>query len=188
MKMVSLTDIRNSLTPETMRPMQVINLAIMAGATSFLGVIIFMYYTASGEYEFSQENIGVIDRFSVIHGIIFISCLGLSNFVKKKFFSRERAESISNTMVGASDSEIAGAYIGMVRMAKIVYMAILEAPAFFGLVVCFLAITNRVIYEYSFYWANLVSYFTFMFLLARDFPTREKVAELFKTDLKYLLK
>lgn len=186
MRRVSLTDIRNALTPEIVRAMQVIYFALMAGVTGFFLVIVFIYMTGPGEAVATEQDIAMIDRLSIIHGFFLVACLVAANFFKKRLFSRDRVESLYAPAVGDGSSPGAGEYIAMIRTVKIITAAVMEAPAFFGLVVCFMAINAGVMAEHPFYWINTLSYFVFIVFLARNFPTKEKIVELFNADLKYL--
>ena len=73
------------------------------------------------------------------------------------------------------------------RTAKIVQTATIEAPAFFGLVVCFLAVTSQVMHSHPFYWVNTLSYFILIVRLAMDFPTKEKLVKTMKKKFQHML-
>ena len=185
MRRVSLTDIRNALKGEALRAMQVIHLALMAGVTGFFLVVVFIYFTGPGESAAPEGDLDLIDLLTIVHGFTFIACLVASNFLKKKLYGRERVESAH--AAAGSEGSPAGDYLALIRTVKIITAALLEAPAFFGLTVCFIAVTRGVMAEHSFYWINTISYFAFILILARDFPTRERIENLFNTELKYLV-
>lgn len=84
-------------------------------------------------------------------------------------------------------ASVASGYLAAIRTAKIIRIAIIEAAVFFGLVTCFMAVTSRVLYQNPYYWANALSYVIFVVMLLRDFPSREKMTELFRGKLKFLL-
>lgn len=186
MRMVSQTEIRNALTPEIVRAMQIIYFALIAGVTGFLFVIVFIYMTVASEAVAADQDVAMIDRLSIIHGLFLIACLVAATFLKKKLLSRERVESIHGQSSGEGSASVAGDYIAMIRTVKIITAAVMEAPAFFGLVVCFMAINTGVMAEHPFYWINTISCFAFMAFLAREFPTKEKIMDLFNAELKYL--
>ncbi len=186
MRMVSQTEIRNALTPETVRAMQIIYFALFAGVTGFLFVIVFVYMTGPGEAIATEQDVAMVDRLSIIHGFFLIASLVAANLLKKKLLSRERVESIHGPASGEGAASVAVDYIAMIRTVKIITAAVMEAPAFFGLVVCFMAIQTGVMAEHPLYWINTISCFAFIAFMAREFPTKEKIMELFNTELKYL--
>jgi hypothetical protein len=187
LKKVPLTDIQLSLTPDIVRTFQIIYIAIISGATIFFFMVIFMYMTGTpskGVQNLDQET---ITNFSIIHAVLFISCLVISNYIYNQVLLEPKVESMLKNMRSIDASTIAGSYIGIIRTAKIIRVAIIEAPVFFGLVTCFMAVTNNIIQEHSYYWLNVLSYFIFVYLLAKDFPTKDKLLGIFKTQLKYLV-
>jgi hypothetical protein len=185
-KKVPLMEIQRALTSEIMRPMQIIHFGIMAGASSFFLIIIFIYLTNQQGFKINQQDIETINTLSIVHSVIFISCLILSGVIYKNMLSEKKVESMLNKINNDNPNPVES-YIGIIRTSQIIYTAILEAPAFFGLVICFMAITNNVIYEYNYYWLNAVSYFAFIYLLTKGFPTKEKLLIIFQTQLKYLV-
>ncbi len=187
LKKVPLPDIQVSLTPNVVRTFQIIYFAIISGATIFFFMIIFMFATVAPSKEIQNLNQETITNFSIIHAMLFISCLAISDFIYRQLLLEPKVESMLKNMRSIEASTIAASYIGIIRIAKIVRIAIIEVPVFFGLVTCFMAVINNILQENSYYWLNALSYFIFVYLLAKDFPTKDRLLQIFKTRLKYLV-
>ncbi|HOT46281.1 MAG TPA: hypothetical protein PLM53_16075 [Spirochaetota bacterium] len=187
MQKVSLTDIQNALTPNYIRVSQIIYFSIIMGVTVFFLIIVFMYMQGQGAEAVSEEAIEAVNRFSLIHAALFTGALFLSSFMYNRFLREDRIESMTGGMKPDDGASAACGYLAVVRTAKIIQVAIIEAAVFFGLVTCFIAVTNRVLYQHPLYWANTLSYVIFIIFLIRDFPGKDRLMELFKGKLKFLL-
>ncbi|OHD65472.1 MAG: hypothetical protein A2176_13125 [Spirochaetes bacterium RBG_13_51_14] len=187
MKKVSISEIQNALNPEIVRSFQIIYIGIMAGATFFLCVILFMYLTGSPGEEISMHSLETVNLLTLMHLISFAAGMVVSKYLYNRSLSEPAVESAINDMKADAVSNIAGHYISIIRTAKIIRLALIEGPAFFGLVTCFLAVNNKIIYQYGYYWINIFSYIVFIYIVIKDFPTREKLLEIFKNKLKYLI-
>ena len=71
-------------------------------------------------------------------------------------------------------------FLALVSMASIIRLAMMEAPALFGIVICLLAVFGEGLDDQPVYWLNLASVVLFLFYLAASFPTRERVLELLR--------
>lgn len=187
MEKLSMADLKNKLSDQAVLVFQLITGSILFGATLFLGFIIFMYQTASPAGAPGPEEVEMMTLLSIIHGAVFIGGLLASRFIFDRLFSMARMESAMDDWRLARYSTAAEKYLAVMRSAMIVRMALLEAPAFFGLVICFMGATNGVLMAESVYWANLVSYAALVFLLLKEFPTRDRLLELFRQKLGSLL-
>ncbi len=186
-KKVTLTDIQNALTPDYIRVSQIIYFSIIMGVSVFFLIIVFMYLQGTAEETATEEAIASVNRFSLIHGALFAASLFLSGFLYNGFLGEHRIESMTGGAGHDDGASVASGYLAAIRTAKIIRIAIIEAAVFFGLVTCFMAVTSRVLYQNPYYWANALSYVIFVVMLLRDFPSREKMTELFRGKLKFLL-
>jgi len=184
MKKTTLDELRQLLTPACIRTMQIIHLSIMSGATFFFLFIVFMFFTGRAGAETDFGAVDTVNTISFLNAALFVSCLFMSKFLDGWYYSEKRIEAAA---AGVSDRDAASFYIGMVRTGKIIRMAVLEAPAFVGLVACYMAIDSGVMLQYSHYWLNAASYFGFIYLLASDFPTQDNIIGVFTSRLKFLV-
>ncbi len=187
METVSMADLKSKLSNQAVLVFQLITGSILFGATMFLGFIVFMYNTAAPSEAPGTETVEMMNLLSLIHGAVFVGGMIASRFLFDMMFSSARIESAVNGWKLARLSAAAEKYLAVMRSAVIIKMALLEMPAFFGLVVCFIGVTNGVLKVESIYWANLISYAALVFLLLKNFPTKERLIELFKNKLGHLL-
>jgi hypothetical protein len=186
-KKISISDIQLALSPNYVRVSQIIYFSIIMGASTFFLIIIFMYLTGSGIDTVSERSIESLNRFTMIHAALFFSGLALSNILYNRLLREDRIDSMPGGVKLEESANLASGYLAVIRTAKIIRIAVIEMPVFFGLVTCFMAVTNRVVYQYPYYWANALSYIIFIIILIKDFPTKDKLVELFKNKLKFLL-
>lgn len=187
MQKVSLTDIQHALSDNAVRLFQLVHFAIMAGVTTFFLIVIFMYYFNQGKNETSGVGIETINMLSIIHLLLFITSLKLSGLFYNTTLQQIRVESMLEKSAAMGAQNPADSYIAILRTAKIIKLAVLEAPVFVGLVTCFIGVTNNILHQHPYYWINACSYFIFMYLVIKDFPNREKLLNILKDKFKYLL-
>jgi len=187
MEKLSMADLKNKLSDQAVLVFQLITGSILFGATLFLGFVVFMYRTASPAGAPGLDAVELMTLLSRIHGAVFIGGLLASRLLFDRLFCSERIETMVNGSLLGHLSTAAEKYLAVMRSATIVRMALLEAPAFFGLVICFMGATNGVLRAETAYWANLVSYAALVFLLLKEFPTRDRLLELFRQKLGSLL-
>ncbi len=187
MKKVTITDIQLALTPGYIRVSQILFFSIILGASVFFLVIVFMYMKGPGTLAANEDSLESLNRLSMIHAALFAAALMLSGFLYRRLLSQDRIELLMGRVKPDENANYACSYLAVIRTSAIIRVAILEAPVFFGLVTCFIAVTNRHIYQHPCYWVNALSYVIFIAILIKDFPTKEKMIELFKNKLRYLL-
>lgn len=183
MKKISIAEIQEALTPDYIRVSQIIFFSIMAGASFFLLVILFLFINGSGAEEVNGHDVELINMYSLVHAALFTGAVVLSGFLYNMLLRQDRMALMVNDM----DPHPAITYLSFIRTAQIIRIAIIEVPVFFGLVTCFMAVSNRVMHEYPYYWANAISYGIFIVMLMRDFPTKDRITELFRNKLPFLL-
>ena len=187
LKKVTMPDIQAALTQSYLRVSQILYFSIILGATFFLAVIVFIFLQVPGNATADEQAVDFINRLSLVHGALFAAALFLSGFLYRRLLGEERIEAMMGRMNPDDKGNYAYCCLAVIRTAQIIRTAILEMAVFFGLVVCFMAVTNKVMYQYPYYWANAGSYAVFIIILIKDFPSREKIMELFKNKMKYLL-
>lgn len=183
MKNISLADFQHSLTTATVRTFQIIQGAIMAGTSFFFIVVIFMYITGSPGSEISPNELKSMNDFSLIHAVFFVISFPVSKFLYNRMFFEDKVKSLMATVKDDSPVSIAEGYTGVIRTALIVRMAVLEGAVYFGMVVCFMGVTGNVMYHYQYYWLNALSYAVFMYIMFKEFPSKERIVEIFKNKL-----
>ena len=163
---------REPLSEEDIRGMQILNAAFIAGLLMFVGVTIFLYFTAA-EPKVPQGGEASLQLLSITNAVVFIlsSAAGL-------FIFRSRLAPIAKA---CSDSPHASPidFLGEIRAAFILRLAMLEGPGLLGTVVCFFGVTGSEIHDHPIYWLNLLSPIAAITFMGVTFPTQEKLSRLF---------
>jgi hypothetical protein len=182
MENVTLDEMKKALSVEAVRVFQIIYIAIFFGVTVFLGLVLCMYRSGSPFPSPADDALRQTNLFSLIHAGIFAAGLFISRFLYDMTLKPARTGAI---MVDRRNEGLSGAakYVAVIRTAMIIRLALLEAPVFFGLVTLYMSSVNGVLYHKGVYWANLVSYIYLAYFIFTDFPTPEKLLEVFKKRL-----
>ncbi|HDP80473.1 MAG TPA: hypothetical protein ENN21_06480 [Spirochaetes bacterium] len=157
MEKISFQDFQDCLTEGAVRTVQIIYIAIASGATFFLAVVLFLYDKNLPSSPETAQAVQDLASLTMIHGAALIAALWLSGFLYRRAFAEKQALAVAGRAGTASGIGPDGA-LAVIRTARIIKLAVIEGPAFFGLVICFLGVTGGVIYREPLYWVNLVSY------------------------------
>jgi F0F1-type ATP synthase membrane subunit c/vacuolar-type H+-ATPase subunit K len=184
MENVTIDEMKKALSVNAVRVFQIIYIAILLGVTVFLGIILYMYSAGSPFAAPAEDTVQQMNIFSLIHAGMFIAGLFISRFLYDLTLKPARAESVmtDRRVEGLSGAE---KHLAVMRTAMIIRLALLEGPVLFGLVALFMAAVNGVLYHKGIYWANLASYIYLVYFILTDFPTPEKLLEVFKKRLSH---
>ena len=171
---------RKPFPEEDIRGMQILNAAFIAGLLMFVGVTIFLYFTAAEPKVPQGKMKQAIEHLSIANAVVFIlsSAAGL-------FIFRSRLAPIAKA---CADSPHASPidFLGEIRAAFILRLAMLEGPGLLGTVVCFLGVTGSEIHDHPIYWLNLLSPIAAITFMGVTFPTQEKLSRLFLDEERSL--
>ena len=171
---------RGPLTEGDIRGMQILNAAFIAGLLMFVGVTIFLYFTAAEPKVPQGKMKQAIEHLSIANAVVFILSSAAGFFI-----FRSRLAPIAKA---CSDSPHASPidFLGELRGAFILRLAMLEGPGLLGTVVCFLGVTGSEIHDHPIYWLNLLSPIAAITFMGVTFPTQEKLSRLFLDEEKSL--
>ena len=163
---------RETFHEEDIRGMQILNAAFIAGLLMFVGVTIFLYFTAA-EPKVPQGGEASLQLLSITNAVVFILSSAAGFFI-----FRSRFAPIAKA---CSDSPHASPidFLGELRGAFILRLAMLEGPGLLGTVVCFFGVTGSKIHDHPIYWLNLLSPIAAITFMGVTFPTQEKLSRLF---------
>ena len=164
---------RDPFSEEDIRGMQILNAAFIAGLLMFVGVTIFLYFTAAEPKVPQGKMKQAIEHLSIANAVVFILSSAAGFFI-----FRARLTPIAKA---CSDSPHASPidFLGELRGAFILRLAMLEGPGLLGTVVCFLGVTGSEIHDHPIYWLNLLSPIAAITFMGVTFPTQEKLSRLF---------
>ena len=171
---------RKPFPEEDIRGMQILNAAFIAGLLMFVGVTIFLYFTAAEPKVPQGKMKQAIEHLSIANAVVFILSSAAGFFI-----FRSRLAPIAKA---CSDSPHASPidFLGELRGAFILRLAMLEGPGLLGTVVCFLGVTGSEIHDHPIYWLNLLSPIATITFMGVTFPTQEKLSRLFLDEEKSL--
>ena len=171
---------REPFPEEDIRGMQILNAAFIAGLLMFVGVTIFLYFTAAEPKVPQGKMKQAIEHLSIANAVVFILSSAAGFFI-----FRSRLAPIAKA---CSDSPHASPidFLGELRGAFILRLAMLEGPGLLGTVVCFFGVTGSEIHDHPIYWLNLLSPIATITFMGVTFPTQEKLSRLFLDEEKSL--
>ena len=171
---------REPFPEEDIRGMQILNAAFIAGLLMFVGVTIFLYFTAAEPKVPQGKMKQAIEHLSIANAVVFILSSAAGFFI-----FRSRLAPIAKA---CSDSPHASPidFLGEIKAAFILRLAMLEGPGLLGTVVCFLGVTGSEIHDHPIYWLNLLSPIAAITFMGVTFPTQEKLSRLFLDEERSL--
>ena len=182
---ISYNDIEKLLPAGYLKTLQIIFLAIGAGIALFLIVVVMLYSTTTQpQLQPSEETESIL---TLAHAAIFVSAFFLSRFIYGMIISGKinPQQSLTHSPRQNSSENDFNMLLQRIRTAEIARLALLEAPAMFGLVVILICVTSGVIFYEPVYWLNFLSGAVLWGMIYINFPTKDK---LFETVISYYSK
>jgi len=163
------------LTPEVVRVFQIIQSALLGGATMFALVVLLLHsqHTANG-----SGDVEVVNILSIINALFAIGVFGISRMLFERMFADQQLNNSISSSAAPYEQSLA-----TIRAAIIIRMALLEGAAFFGLVVCMIAVTGGITQQEPIYLFNMASYLLFMLIGINTFPTKNALQDIFRKNI-----
>jgi hypothetical protein len=186
---VTLTEFQSALTTQNMRVFQIIQGAIALGVIMFMGVVFFLYssQTAPAGGRELKDAYDLIKVLTLAHIMLAAGVYTIARVVFNLLLG-------PSALQGGLIKEIKDAQgrivtnngekiLAMIRSALIVRLAMFEAPALFGLVICMIGITNGTIYETPSIWLNGITACILIGFVILTFPNKERLEEIFNSRI-----
>lgn len=169
---VTRDEFRGVLTDANVLTLRVIHIAIAAGVLLFCGVVLFLYVSMASEVRtVGEDEFQLIQLASFAHLVVAFTAYAAANFLFNIQFKEDKLSVQSETP--------AEQCLTMIRSALILRIALYEAPALFGIVVCLLAIMNGVLYVQPLVALNLITTLILLGLVVNTMPSKERLETLF---------
>jgi hypothetical protein len=169
---VSTGTLQESLTPQTLRPLQIIYGAMIAGVTVFtIFVVMYHYFFASP----ADARHGIDTYTQILVWTTMLYTVGA--LAGGHFFYQQRLRS-------ATRMETAAGVLITFRSALLIRIAAIEGAALLGAVVCFIASNNGSLRAHPDFWITLVPYLIFLLIAYISFPTKRFLLQLFETQIR----
>lgn len=174
---LSESEFERILTPDHLRPIQIVHVALMTAATMFAFVVVLLYFQSS-----STENVDVevVNILTGVHALFAFGAFGISRILTERMFTERYLNNAIDTATAPYEDSLS-----VIRVALIVRMAMLEGVSIFGLVVCVIAVTSGIAKHEPLYLFNMASYVLFIAIGINTFPTKDAVMDIFR---RYILK
>lgn len=183
------SEFQSALTPQNIRVFQIIHGAIALGVIMFMGIVFFLYSSQSApsgprELKDAYDLIKVLTLAHImlaagvytVARVVFNLLLGPSALQGGLIKEIKDAQGRIITNNGEK-------ILAMIRSALIVRLAMIEAPALFGLVICMIGITNGTIYETPSIWLNGITACILIGFVILTFPNKERLEEIFNSRI-----
>jgi F0F1-type ATP synthase membrane subunit c/vacuolar-type H+-ATPase subunit K len=175
---VSVEAFRAALKPEDIRGLQIFYAAIGSGLFIFAMIIFFVYNTNSAtSSEVDSSDVELVQMLSIVHVL-----LALVMYVVAPL--REKAVLKKMLSTPAQISSPAEHCFNSIRNALVIRLAMYEGAALFGLVVCFLAVNNYVIFAEPIYWFNAASSIVVIAYISIAIPNQERLTTIFEEKIR----
>lgn len=175
MSRLSLPAFREALSASALRQIQIVHLAIPAGALLFAVVTLALSTTRTAPQEAS--GIELVGTLSLVHAFVFLSTFPLALLLPRSLVAR----GLQQVREAERDEAQAGQRaLNVLRAASIVRLALLEGAALLGVIVCLLGGLRGVDDRQPLVWLNLASTGVLLVVAALTFPSRGRLEELFR--------
>jgi len=162
---LTVDDIHQSLSGAYIKSLQVFHFAFAMGVLVLFFVVLFTYLQSPPVPDTGDTSL--MDLLTFAHLVYALAAYGGSVLVHRSIVSHALADGVR---MYSAERALAG-----LRTASVVRLAILEAVAFFGLVVLFLSIQQGTLQVNPSYWVNLTSTVVLLAFVGWSFPSREKL-------------
>ncbi|MFN0158547.1 MAG: hypothetical protein ACKVRP_10825 [Bacteroidota bacterium] len=175
MSIINLNEFQRALSETYVRSLQVIHAALAIGVITFAAVVYVVYSNPPAENPSLEDAAELLQTLTIIHVLLALSCY--------------LAAQIAFTRIAAPNQDVVEnvpsvqSSLTRLRSALIVRLALFEAPAFFGLIVCMLGALNGVLHSQPEYWFNTFSSVIMLGLVVITFTTREKLEHTFSEKM-----
>jgi hypothetical protein len=168
---IARTHLEHALTEEQLRTTVIIRIALMLGIVFFYSAVLMIYALPPRRHP-GLLDAEILTFLSMAHAAFAAGGAVIAFFLSKRML---RSDALAEACSGKTPEEAALFLIGRYRAASVSMMAPLEGGAFFGGVICMLAVTQGVMSENPVYWLNALSAVVLVLVGVLTFPTRERI-------------
>jgi hypothetical protein len=179
---LTYSELRQHLTPENIKPIQIIQLSLASGLIIVGALVLLLYYQIKPSQDHAVSGVLFLVRMlSLMHVMFAIPMYFLSPIILKKMISKDRLSKIPHGAVSNTEpTEMTQSEkcLFMIRSAIIVRSAMYEGVAFFGLTILLLGAAKGILQSHTVYWVNAFSTIVALWLMLKTFPSREMILDI----------
>jgi hypothetical protein len=166
-------ELTRSVNEQTVRGLQVLQVAMMAGPIFFAGAVLFKAAMPDATPTGSPESVSLMKTLSAINLLLALIAYRLGPVI-----FRWRLRTAARVSGGEADT-----LLEALRSGWIVRLGLAEGAAVFGAAVCFLGQANGILRTFPVYWFNLLTVAAVVVFGAATFPTRTRLVEALRQNL-----
>jgi hypothetical protein len=170
----TLKDSRKALTDSDVKTLQVVAATMGLGVLTFVVVVVGLYLGPMSERR--ADGLGILPVLTIVSMAVFLACLPLSAILGRTLVSRALAT--------ASGEDLPVRGVQALRTATVVRLALLEAAAILGVMVCLLGTLTGALRNAPLYWVNLLPAAVFLMILMLTFPGRARLEQAVEDGLR----
>jgi hypothetical protein len=168
----TIESFRSVLGDNAIRPLQIIHLALGAGVTVFAIVVLVLNAVVEFPASDATSYLGTLTIVNlVLTVLLFTFALRFHDYRLSRASLENRVGSGALTVERCFDE---------IRTAHIIRLALLEAAAMFGIVICLLAVVQGAMPVSEFYLINLIGVVLFLLFISGTFPTQDRILHTFE--------
>lgn len=175
-------EFQRALTSQVMLPLQVIHGAVAGSVIVFAAAVVFVASTTTPPAD--PQSVASLDLLMMIHGLVAVGCYLSARMIFDRQLRKTYEPSSVQTGTGVSPEEGAAHALQLLRTAVIIRLALIEAPAVIGLVICLVAALQGVLTDYPRYWINAVPAIILIFFVAATFPTSDRLTSIMQKRIR----
>ena len=175
----SLDEFQAALTGEEVRNLRILHVAMGLGVLGFATLVLGLYATRPAEG--TGGDPGLLRTMTFAAFGLFAICVPLAASIHGRMLRRDPSPDPASAGPGPS---LPGArWIRLIRAASLARLAVLDVPAFLGLIVCLLGVQTGALREHPIYWINLIPTAAVLLFVVQSFPSRERIERVFQEQI-----
>jgi hypothetical protein len=167
-------NLESALTQEYIKSTMVLHLAIVIGLISMAVIAVFLNVNAPENQQADEAFLEILTSLTIAVLAITLPFFQGGKFVFKAFI-KNKLSAIPQDTPGREDSILA-----FIRIALILRLAVMEAPAYAGIVLCILAAVRGIPRENPLYWINMLPAVFLIGYVVINLPNRERISAMLK--------
>ncbi len=171
-KNLSRQKLEEELTPEMLKPLQIIFLALTSGIIIFFLIVLYVFLNNSPDESQMYYDTEVDNILLITFVVFFIVIMFMSKIFPEKLFEagNEQSENILKT----DDSDVKKA-VSILTTYFIIRLSMMEGVTLFGLIILLITALSGALHVNLIYWIGIIPMFIFIGFSISSFPTKEKI-------------
>jgi len=166
---INLNESRNTVSDSELRSLQSVALAMVVAVVGSAGITAYLSLVSGGT-PLTREEVRLLNLLSLLHVVAAGVCYWLAGALFARRLSPKEEDE------GPVDP---GTSFHRLRATIILRLAMVEAPAWFGVVICLFAGIRGGLAHDPVYWLNFASTLVLVIFAVKTFPSRSRVEYLF---------